>query len=89
MGFVPQEDVMMGQLTVAENLLFSARYRLPARCSHSQRLLLVERAIEVLQVRRRPCCWLPWGARAPLRLSRQLRAWLQPALALACGGVHG
>ena len=40
---------MMGQLTVFENLLFSARFRLPARCTREQRLLMVERAIAVLQ----------------------------------------
>lgn len=39
---------MHGSLTVYENLLFSARYRLPARCSRADHLLSVERAIAVL-----------------------------------------
>lgn len=37
-------------LTVWENLLFSARFRLPARSTRQQHLLMVERAIAVLQV---------------------------------------
>ncbi|EFN56469.1 hypothetical protein CHLNCDRAFT_22567, partial [Chlorella variabilis] len=50
MGFVPQDDIMHASLTVHENLLFSARYRLPARCSREQHTLSVERAIAVLQL---------------------------------------
>lgn len=38
-------------LTVFENLLFSARFRLPAAYTRKQRLLAVERAITVLQAR--------------------------------------
>lgn len=41
---------MHASLTVHENLLFSARYRLPARCSREQHTLSVERAIAVLQL---------------------------------------
>ena len=41
---------MHSTLTVFENLLFSARYRLPAAYTRKQRLLAVERAIAVLQV---------------------------------------
>lgn len=37
-------------LSVFETLLFSARFRLPARCSREARLLAVERAIGVLQL---------------------------------------
>ncbi len=42
-------------LSVFENLLFSARFRLPAAYTRKQRLLAVERAIAVLQARR--LCW--------------------------------
>ncbi|PSC68046.1 ABC transporter G family member 28-like [Micractinium conductrix] len=50
MGFVPQDDIMHSSLTVYENLLFSACYRLPARCTREQRLWHVERALSVLQL---------------------------------------
>lgn len=49
MGFVPQDDIMHTDLTVEENLLFSARYRLPAGTSHSTILSVVERAIQVMR----------------------------------------
>ena len=38
---------MHANLTVEENLLFSARYRLPTHMTHSQHLFYVERAIQV------------------------------------------
>lgn len=41
---------MHATLTVQENLLFSARFRLPASCRREQHLLFVERAIAVLQL---------------------------------------
>ncbi|KAL4853041.1 ABC transporter G family member 28 [Chlorella vulgaris] len=50
LGFVPQDDIMHATLTVQENLLFSARFRLPASCRREQHLLFVERAIAVLQL---------------------------------------
>lgn len=52
MGFVPQNDIMHTNLTVAENLQFSARYRLPAGTSRSAIVASVERAIEVSVVNR-------------------------------------
>ena len=42
-----QDDIMHADLTVEENLLFSARFRLPAHLTHSQHLFFVERAIQV------------------------------------------
>ena len=42
-----QDDIMYANLTVEENLLFSARCRLPDSMSHSQHLFFVERAIQV------------------------------------------
>uniref|UniRef100_M8C8K6 Putative white-brown complex-30-like protein n=1 Tax=Aegilops tauschii TaxID=37682 RepID=M8C8K6_AEGTA len=49
-GFVPQDDVVHGNLTVEENLWFSANCRLPARMSHRDRVLIVERVIESLDL---------------------------------------
>ncbi|MQM07563.1 hypothetical protein Taro_040408 [Colocasia esculenta] len=47
-GFVPQDDVVHGNLTVEENLWFSARCRLPASMSKPDKVLVVERVIESL-----------------------------------------
>ncbi|KAK9072608.1 hypothetical protein SSX86_009043 [Deinandra increscens subsp. villosa] len=47
-GFVPQDDIVHGDLTVEENLWFSARCRLPAKLSRAEKVLVVERAIESL-----------------------------------------
>ena len=42
-----QDDIMYCNLTVEENLLFSARYRLPVHYTHAQHVYYVERAIQV------------------------------------------
>ncbi|KAM7522384.1 hypothetical protein LguiA_012286 [Lonicera macranthoides] len=47
-GFVPQDDIVHGNLTVEENLWFSARCRLPADLSKAEKVLVVERVIESL-----------------------------------------
>ncbi|XP_016724153.2 ABC transporter G family member 28 [Gossypium hirsutum] len=47
-GFVPQDDIVHGNLTVAENLWFSARCRLPADLAKPEKVLVVERVIESL-----------------------------------------
>ncbi|KAK3404971.1 hypothetical protein EUGRSUZ_K01252 [Eucalyptus grandis] len=47
-GFVPQDDIVHGNLTVEENLRFSARCRLPADMPKPDRVLIVERVIESL-----------------------------------------
>ncbi|GAB2272328.1 ABC transporter G member 28 [Dionaea muscipula] len=47
-GFVPQDDIVHGNLTVEENLIFSARCRLPADLPKPDRVLVVERVIEAL-----------------------------------------
>lgn len=41
-GFVPQEDVMLRELTVRDNIQFSARYRLPVKLSKEQ----IERKVD-------------------------------------------
>ncbi len=41
-----QDDIVHATLTVEENLLFSARYRLPASTSHLQHLLHVQRTLQ-------------------------------------------
>jgi ABC-type lipoprotein export system ATPase subunit len=47
-GFVPQDDIVHGNLTVEENLWFSASYRLPVDMSKRDRVLVVERIIAAL-----------------------------------------
>ncbi|KAI3472066.1 hypothetical protein Pfo_028754 [Paulownia fortunei] len=47
-GFVPQDDIVHGNLTVEENLRFSARCRLSAEMPKADKVLVVERVIESL-----------------------------------------
>ncbi|XP_039124221.1 ABC transporter G family member 28-like [Dioscorea cayenensis subsp. rotundata] len=47
-GFVPQDDIVHGNLTVEENLWFSARCRLSADILKADKVLVVERVIESL-----------------------------------------
>ncbi|KAG1354941.1 putative ABC transporter G family member 28-like [Cocos nucifera] len=47
-GFVPQDDVVHGNLTVEENLWFTARCRLSADMPKADKVLVVERVIEYL-----------------------------------------
>ncbi|XP_061347050.1 ABC transporter G family member 28-like isoform X2 [Gastrolobium bilobum] len=47
-GFVPQDDVVHGNLTVEENLWFNAQCRLSADLSKPEKVLVVERVIEFL-----------------------------------------
>ncbi|KAG9158630.1 hypothetical protein Leryth_019234 [Lithospermum erythrorhizon] len=47
-GFVPQDDIVHGNLTVEENLWFSARCRLSADLPHPEKVLIVERVISSL-----------------------------------------
>ncbi|KAL9243911.1 hypothetical protein vseg_017746 [Gypsophila vaccaria] len=47
-GFVPQDDIVHGNLTVEENLWFSARCRLSAHLSKAEKVLVLERVIESL-----------------------------------------
>ncbi|KAM0848100.1 hypothetical protein ACQ4PT_054584 [Festuca glaucescens] len=47
-GFVPQDDIVHGNLTVQENLWFNARCRLSAEMSQAEKVLVVERVIDAL-----------------------------------------
>ncbi|XP_052309368.1 ABC transporter G family member 28 isoform X2 [Populus trichocarpa] len=47
-GYVPQDDIVHGNLTVEENLWFSARCRLSADLPKPEKVLVVERVIEAL-----------------------------------------
>ncbi|KAH1227720.1 putative white-brown complex 30 [Glycine max] len=47
-GYVPQDDIVHGNLTVEENLRFSARCRLSADMPKPDKVLIVERVIESL-----------------------------------------
>ena len=46
-----QDDVVMGTLSVRENLHFSAALRLPSHMTHAQRKERVERVIDELGLR--------------------------------------
>jgi ABC-type multidrug transport system ATPase subunit len=48
-GFVPQEDVMLRELTVRENILHSARCRLPNTWTISEINEYVDNIIKVLK----------------------------------------
>ncbi|CAA0836511.1 Putative white-brown complex homolog protein 30 [Striga hermonthica] len=47
-GFVPQDDIVHGNLTVEENLHFNARCRLSSDMPKADKVLVVERVIESL-----------------------------------------
>ncbi|KAI3933396.1 hypothetical protein MKW98_006755 [Papaver atlanticum] len=47
-GFVPQDDIVHGNLTVEENLQFSAKCRLSANMPKAERVLVIERVIDSL-----------------------------------------
>ncbi|KAI4374276.1 hypothetical protein MLD38_012287 [Melastoma candidum] len=47
-GFVPQDDVVHGDLTIEENLRFNARCRLSADMAKADKVLVIERVIESL-----------------------------------------
>ncbi|KAH9327589.1 hypothetical protein KI387_007767, partial [Taxus chinensis] len=47
-GFVPQDDIVHGNLTVEENLWFSANCRLPVSMPKAEKVFIVERVIEAL-----------------------------------------
>ncbi|KAK4493173.1 hypothetical protein RD792_017967 [Penstemon davidsonii] len=47
-GFVPQDDIVHGNLTVEENIWFSANCRLSADLPKADKVLIVERVIESL-----------------------------------------
>ena len=47
-GFVPQDDILYSALSVEENLMFSAKYRLPAKTSTQEHRCHVDAAISAL-----------------------------------------
>lgn len=49
-GFVPQEDVMLRELSVEENICHSALMRLPREWPHQKKLDLVEETLETLEI---------------------------------------
>lgn len=51
-GFVPQDDIMHDDLSVYENLLYSAKLRLPPSISPEQQRAIVEDVIEILDLGR-------------------------------------
>ena len=51
-GYVAQDDVIMAELTVEENIMFSANCRLPTKWSHEDKLRKVNELIEQLRLKR-------------------------------------
>jgi ABC-type multidrug transport system ATPase subunit len=49
-GFVPQEDVMLRDLSASENIAFSARYRLPPSLSAAEVEEKINETIDVLEL---------------------------------------
>ena len=49
-GFVPQDDIMHDDLTVYENLLYSARLRLPPTIPAAQQRAIVEDVLQILDL---------------------------------------
>ena len=49
-GFVPQDDIVHDDLTVFENICFSARLRLPAKYTVTERNNIIEDVLEVLDI---------------------------------------
>ena len=49
-GFVPQDDIMHDDLTVYENLLYSARLRLPPTIPAAQQRQIVEDVLQILDL---------------------------------------
>jgi len=49
-GFVPQEDIMLRELTVEENIQHSAMMRLPTKLSHKQKIERVFKVMESLDL---------------------------------------
>ncbi|PNH10131.1 ABC transporter G family member 28 [Tetrabaena socialis] len=45
LGFVPQDDVLHSDLTVRENLEYSAHLKLPRSTSHTERHMVVDEAL--------------------------------------------
>jgi len=49
-GFVPQEDVMLRDLSAQENIAFSARYRLPPSLSQHEVDVKINECIDILEL---------------------------------------
>jgi ABC-type multidrug transport system ATPase subunit len=49
-GFVPQDDIVIENLTVRQNLLYSALLRLPKTMSFEAKRKIVEHTLQLLQL---------------------------------------
>ena len=50
-GFVPQEDIMLREMTVEETLLFAAKTRLPKTMTKAEKIEIVEDVLEILDLK--------------------------------------
>lgn len=53
LGYVPQDDIVHGELTVEESLLYTARLRLPRSVSRAEREVLVSQVLGTLELTER------------------------------------
>lgn len=90
-GFVPQDDVLIPELTVAENLLYAAALRLPADWPDSARQERLDELLHRLRLsehRDNPCNKISGGQRKRVNLALELM--LEPSFLLAdevCSGL--
>jgi ABC-type multidrug transport system ATPase subunit len=90
-GLVPQDDVVIGELTVAENLAFAARLRLPADWPQQAREDKVDELLDAMLLQRQRdqrCTQISGGQRKRVNLALELM--LEPAFLLAdeaCSGL--
>jgi ABC-type multidrug transport system ATPase subunit len=49
-GFVPQDDIVLDNLTVRQNLLYSALLRLPEKYSFKTKIKIVDHVLSLLQL---------------------------------------
>lgn len=91
LGLVPQDDVVIPELTVSENLAFAARLRLPADWTAEARQNKVDELLEAMQLQRQAnqlCTQISGGQRKRVNLALELM--LEPTFLLAdevCSGL--
>ncbi|SEH04457.1 ATP-binding cassette domain-containing protein [Candidatus Venteria ishoeyi] len=91
LGMVPQDDVVIEELTVEENLMFAARLRLPPDWPREAQLAKVDALLEAMNLqaqRHQACTRISGGQRKRVNLALELL--LEPTFLLAdevCSGL--